>query len=304
MRVSTWLRASAMCPRGTPAAESSDAALWRSSCAGASGPGRRAWTGARCASGRGRARPEAHGRVPRHEVRGLRLSIASACSGVSARSLQRWIPSGQATCISRRCDSFLAIICPVSVTTLLRGPREAAGLSQRGLAKLARVPQPSIAELESGAQADATIGLVARLLDPCGSQLISVPTTTPTVAAASIELRDSARKGREGLLLRQLLQVNDDLAREEPATRIALCLTPPLLTGDARVDAFLAALCEYRLRGVRLPVPAWTSQPSRYCDPPWDVAGIPALVDDVRRSTPTPFRRHGVLISKEDLESV
>jgi transcriptional regulator with XRE-family HTH domain len=192
----------------------------------------------------------------------------------------------------------------VTVSDLLRGPREAIGLSQRGLAALARVPQPSIAELESGAQADATIGLVERLLDPCGSQLISVPTTTPTVAAAAIGLRESVRKGRDGLRLRQLLQVNDDLAREEPATRIALCLTPPPLTGDVRVDAFLAAVCEYRLRAVRLPIPAWTSQSSRYCDPTWDVAGIPALAEDVRRSTPAPFKRHGVLIAKEDLESV
>jgi hypothetical protein len=70
------------------------------------------------------------------------------------------------------------------------------------------------------------------------------------------------------------------------------------------VDAFLAAVVEYRLRTDRLPPPEWTSQPDRYCDPPWYVAGIPSLADDVRRHTPTTFKRHGVLIDEEDLRRV
>jgi transcriptional regulator with XRE-family HTH domain len=192
----------------------------------------------------------------------------------------------------------------MSVADLIQGPRQSAGLSQRRLAALAHVPQPSIAELESGAQRDATIRLVGRLLESCGSQLISIPTTTPSVAAAGAALRSSVREGHAGLVFRQLIQVNDDLANEPPGTRLALCLTPPPLTGDGGVDAFLAAVVEYRLRSNRLPVPAWTTRPERYCDPPWDVAGIPSLAEDVRRSTPPPFRRHGVLIAEDDLASV
>lgn len=192
----------------------------------------------------------------------------------------------------------------MTISELIRGPRQAAGLSQRRLAALARVPQPSVAELESGAQGDATVGLLSRLLGPCQSQLVSIPTTTPTVAAAAEALRTSVAEGHSGLVLRQLLQANDDLAAEPPATRVVLCVTPPPLTGDPRVDAFLAALVEYRLRSERLPVPGWTSQPDRYCDPPWDVADVPSLADDVRRSTPASFKRHGVLISEEDLTSV
>lgn len=192
----------------------------------------------------------------------------------------------------------------MTVTELIRGPRQAAGLTQRRLAALARVPQPSIAELESGAQGDATVGLLERLLGACGSQLIAVPTTTPSLAAAGAALRQSVREGHAGLLFRQLIQVNDDLVGEPPATRLALCLTPPPLTGDHGVDAFLAAVVEYRLRKDRLPVPEWTSQPERYCDPPWDVAGIPSLAAEVRRTTPAPFKRHGVLIAEEDLASV
>ena len=192
----------------------------------------------------------------------------------------------------------------MTITELIQGPRQAAGLSQRSLAALAHVPQPSIAELESGAQADATIGLVERLLGPCGAQLISIPTTTPSVAAAGTDLRRFVRRSQPGLAFRQLLQVSDDLTTEPPTTRLALCLTPPPLTGDRGADAFLAAVVEYRLQSDGLPIPEWTSQPDRYCDPPWDVAGIPALTEDARRSTPEPFERHGVLITEDDLTSV
>lgn len=192
----------------------------------------------------------------------------------------------------------------MTLTDLIQGPREAAGLSQRRLAALAGVPQPSIAEIESGAQGDATVGLVGRLLGPCGAQLISIPTTTPSVAAGGGALRRTVREGHAGLVFRQLIQVNDDLASEPPATRLALCLTPPPLTGNPGVDAFLAAVVEFQLHKDRLPVPEWTSLPERYCQPVWDVAGIPSLADDVRRSTPVPFKRHGVLIAVEDLISV
>ena len=190
------------------------------------------------------------------------------------------------------------------LSELIRGSRQAAGLTQRGLAALARVPQPSIAELESGAQGDATVGLVERLLAACGAQLSVVSTLTPSVAAAGADLRGLVRDGHVGLLFRHLVQLSDDLAGEAAANRVALCVTPPPLTGDRGVDAFLAAVVEYRLGEDRLPVPDWTSQRERYCDPPWDVAGIASLLDDVRRNTPAPFERHGVLIAVQDLVSV
>ena len=192
----------------------------------------------------------------------------------------------------------------MSIAELIQGPRQSAGLSQRGLAALADVPQPSIAELESGSQRDATVGLVQRLLASCGAQLISVPTTTPSVAAVASVLRGYVAANKRGLAFRQLLQLNDDLVSEPVGTRLALCLTAPGLTGDRGIDAFLAAVVEYRLGQSRLPIPEWTAQPERYCEPVWDVAGVPALAADVRRSTPQPFKQHGVLISKEDLTSV
>ncbi len=184
------------------------------------------------------------------------------------------------------------------------GPRRAAGMSQRGLAAAAGVPQSSIAELESGAQSDVTVGLLDRLLAACGAQLIAVPTISPTVASAGAAIRASVRAGHAGLVFRQLVQVSDVLVGEPRTTLLALCLAPPPPTGHRGADAFLAAVVEYRLGQVRLPVPDWTSAPERFCDPAWDVAGVASLADEVRGATPEAFRRHGVLIAKDELDSV
>lgn len=58
--------------------------------------------------------------------------------------------------------------------TLVRQARRKAGLSQRALARRARVPQPTIAAIESGRQ-DPRYGTLLRLLRPSGYELDIVP---------------------------------------------------------------------------------------------------------------------------------
>lgn len=57
---------------------------------------------------------------------------------------------------------------------LLRVARAHAGLTQRELAARARVPQPTIAAIESGAQ-DPRYRTLARLIAACGEQLDVLP---------------------------------------------------------------------------------------------------------------------------------
>lgn len=193
------------------------------------------------------------------------------------------------------------LMCPGE---LVQGPRQYAGLTQRQLAALAKVPQPSIAELESGAEDNPTFGLLSRLLARCGAQLVAVPSTTPSIAATAAELRRAVRSRDDGLVYRLLIQANDDLAAESPVIRLALAVTPPPRTGDRGVDAFLAAVVDHRLRQGRVPRPDWVDDPTRVCDPPWNVAGIDGLVDEIEAHTPRSFRVRGVLIHEDDLASV
>jgi len=56
----------------------------------------------------------------------------------------------------------------MSLGTRLRKRREAAGLSQRELARLARIPQPNISDIERGVQEDITASLLKRLARALG----------------------------------------------------------------------------------------------------------------------------------------
>jgi hypothetical protein len=109
--------------------------------------------------------------------------------------------------------------------------------------------------------------------------------------------------GDEPYVFRALIQVANDLADAEPALRVALAVTPPAPTGHRRVDAFLAAIVDYRLSGEGLPCPAWVDDPSRTVTPEWLASGVSELSDLSREGTPDSFRKRGVVIHESDLVS-
>lgn len=57
---------------------------------------------------------------------------------------------------------------------LIWGARRAAGLSQRALAQRAKVPQPTIAAIESGRQ-DPRFETLLALVEGCGHEVAAIP---------------------------------------------------------------------------------------------------------------------------------
>ena len=57
---------------------------------------------------------------------------------------------------------------------LLWGARRAAGLSQRALAQLSKVPQPTIAAIESGRR-DPRFETLLSLIESCGQEIAAIP---------------------------------------------------------------------------------------------------------------------------------
>ena len=181
--------------------------------------------------------------------------------------------------------------------------RRVGGISQRELSRLSGVPQPSISRIEGGQ--DATVGTVDRLLRHLGAQLSWLPTGKLTAAAAAERISRHLAADR-GLLViqRPFWQLADDLATSAPVLRAALVVAPPSPTGEARYDAAISALVEYRLAQVGIEAPEWAHDPDRVADPEWLVCERPRLEPFVRAETPEPFGRRGVLISPDDLVSV
>ena len=62
----------------------------------------------------------------------------------------------------------------IKASNLLRSARRRARLTQRELARRARVPQPTIAAIERGRQ-DPRYGTLSRLLNACGVELDYAP---------------------------------------------------------------------------------------------------------------------------------
>ena len=184
---------------------------------------------------------------------------------------------------------------------LLRQARRGAALSQRQLAAAAGGHQPAVASIESGA-VEPGIGRLAGLVAASGHRLVVLPTTSPTVADVADALFDAVRAPAADRALRLLVQLNDVLNAESGPVRVSLCVTPPAPTGDARYDAYLAALVEHHLTADALPVPAWVNEPTRTLVVPWrlDVTAGPEL----EAATPPAFARRGIFIDAAELVSV
>lgn len=90
--------------------------------------------------------------------------------------------------------------------------------------------------------------------------------------------------------------------RGEPAERL-LAATPGH-TGDSRIDAALAALAEHLARRDGWRTPTWASDPARYAEPWWFVAGVPALEATALQQSPLAFHKRGIFITEAGLRRV
>ncbi|CAB5037696.1 MAG: helix-turn-helix domain-containing protein [Actinobacteria bacterium] len=186
---------------------------------------------------------------------------------------------------------------------VLRTARLNRGLTQRELATKCQVSQPAIARIESAVE-DATLERLNRLLRPLGSKVTLVPFRTSTVYETAAFIRDDVSAGEFQHAFRSIIQLNDDIERADPATRVALCLTPPNATGDIRFDALIAGLVEYKLESVQLPKPLWVSDLRFFLENPWDLEQVPQLQERARLCTPAQFSRHGVFVDAVNFASV
>jgi hypothetical protein len=80
--------------------------------------------------------------------------------------------------------------------------------------------------------------------------------------------------------------------------------SPPPATGDARADAYLAALAEHLAAGAGLPRPAWSVEPGRFLERFWFPSPTPGFRALALVESPAAFRRRGIFIARGALERV
>ncbi|MEQ1700557.1 MAG: Cro/Cl family transcriptional regulator [Ilumatobacteraceae bacterium] len=182
-------------------------------------------------------------------------------------------------------------------STLVWQARSGARLSQSRLAVLSTIQQPNISRAEKGNH-DLSVDTLDRLVRAAGWRLAVLPTRSDTVGAAASAAAAAVHAGRpEAFLVRVVLQLADHLAHEHGAERVALTVSPPAPTGDARIDAFIAGVAEHRLNEENLPHPRWLAAAARLVTP-WTPAGV-------KPERPVPaLEQRGVLVDESDLVSV
>lgn len=184
----------------------------------------------------------------------------------------------------------------------LRAARAARGLTQRQLAADVGTHQPQIAAIESGAR-DTTVSGLERHLRALLYRLTVLPTRRRPAWEAALDVADHLREADEASAFREIVQLSDDLAQSTPDIRVALVVTPPPSTKDARFDALLAGVVDYWLEECAAPRPAWLDEPSRTLDVHWFVEPLLELHEAARQATPYPILRHGVVLAEAELRS-
>lgn len=191
---------------------------------------------------------------------------------------------------------------------MIRGARQAAGITQLELAGRASTAQPAVAAYESGARTPS-IATLRRLLGACEHdvEVLARPRVrrgASSLAELAQTIEEDLGEGRERDALRLLFGFADDFRGSSRPGGIALLADEPPATGDARFDAALAGVAEFFAREAAILAPPWTDGPGRFVQPWWFVASLPALHAYTLAHTPAVFARHGVFMAREVFDRV
>lgn len=191
----------------------------------------------------------------------------------------------------------------MEVTTLIRGARRAAGITQLELADRPGTAQPAVAAYESGAKTP-NLATLERLLGACEHDVEVLARPRVRRGAASLAelattIEEDLKQDQEADALRLLFGFADDFRGSSRPGRIALLRDVPPGTGAARFDAALAGVAEFFASEGAIPAPGWVNGPDRFVEPWWFVASRPAFHAYTLANTPASFARHGVFIARE-----
>lgn len=105
-----------------------------------------------------------------------------------------------------------------------------------------------------------------------------------------------------------IVQLLDDYTSVRSTSGVAaaaqLWRDEPLLSGDLRVDAALAAMAEHLARADAWPVPPWAQDTDRETGRWWFVTDLTGLHPRALVESPASFRKRGVFITSDALVRV
>lgn len=193
----------------------------------------------------------------------------------------------------------------MTIVSSLRRARKNARVTLAEVAVRSGVGETNLSAIEN-ARRDPSTATVQRIADSLGVTFVAVPVRgRSSAASAAAAIADAQASGNPRLAYRNFIQLADDLAAVDPATRVVLAAEEPERSGG-RWDDALAALVEYRLIQAGAPLPQWVHKRTGDHDHTWEPqrSSVPLPVGADEDLVPEPFRRRGVLIEENELVSV
>ncbi len=193
--------------------------------------------------------------------------------------------------------AYMLLPVTVSGAALLREIRTKAGLSRRVLAAKAGVPTSTVSRVEEE-QSDPTLSMLDRLVAAAGGRLVVevLAGDRPTIAALATALdRNPTRLKVDWTRLRGFV----DWATQHP-DQVADAIADPPLRTSTPLDAILAALAEQLAYELRVKRPRWTRAVGALSEV-WSPPVTPRMRATAEASTPEPFRRRNIILSRSAL---
>ena len=195
--------------------------------------------------------------------------------------------------------------------SLLREARHRRGLTQRGLAQRAGVPQPTISAIEAGRRSPS-VELFERIVQrgrlPLEIRLVDESPFSALAHAKELirRLSDPTRslEQREEGAFRSVIDLRNDLRAASDDELDSLVADRPPLSGTPRWDAFVAGVVEDACEHRGQKAPSWTEEAKRFIDPPWHVSTDAYFRKLEEETTPVSLAHHGVLIAALELASL
>jgi transcriptional regulator with XRE-family HTH domain len=188
-------------------------------------------------------------------------------------------------------------------TDILEAVRKSQGFSQSALARKTKTFQANISSIEAG-KTDPGVSTLEQCLASLGYSLIALPTKTPSVSQTALKIAEAVSKNQLSRAYRLVIQLSDNLEGLSPELCLALSITPPALTGDAKYDSLIAAVVEFHLTENRLPIPAWLQDPERKLPKRAPIDNYETNLKNLATRTPKAFLRHNILIDRSELASI
>jgi transcriptional regulator with XRE-family HTH domain len=196
-----------------------------------------------------------------------------------------------------------------TASSVIRNLRKINGFTLRSLAERAGTSSATLSNYELGIK-EPRLSTLERLVEASGSKLLVeiVPATVNgrwgdarvSAVESSRRVAEAVQNAKEQIAFRICLELIDDLRSVTPYRLAQFTEEAPLLTGNSRYDALIAAIVEDACVSVGAPTPPWVYETTRAVEK-WYLTDIHSLHEDADRETLPIYRRHGLLLLEDEL---